>query len=96
LRHRDFAFFWSAAAISNAGGWMQVVAVPALLYDMTNSSTWLGVSSMAGLLPAVFLTPYAGVLSDRMSRRTILLDDHSDRADVMCICFMDVVSRRVN
>ena len=52
---------------------MQVVAVPALLYDMTNSSTWLGVSSMAGLLPAVFLTPYAGVLSDRMSRRKILM-----------------------
>ncbi|MDP4936349.1 MAG: MFS transporter [Ilumatobacteraceae bacterium] len=73
LRHRDFAFFWTAAAISNAGGWMQVVAVPALLYDMTNSSTWLGVSSMAGLLPAVFLTPYAGVLSDRMSRRKILM-----------------------
>lgn len=52
---------------------MQIVAIPALLYDMTNSSTWLGVSSMAGLLPAVFLTPYAGVLSDRMSRRKILL-----------------------
>ncbi|MEY2609615.1 MAG: Transrane secretion effector, partial [Actinomycetota bacterium] len=41
-----------------------MVAVPALLYDMTGSSTWLGVSSMAGLLPAVFLTPYAGVLAD--------------------------------
>lgn len=73
LRHRDFALFWSAAAISNAGGWMQLVAVPALLYDMTGSSTWLGVSSMAGLLPAVFLTPYAGVLSDRISRRKILM-----------------------
>ncbi|NDD97359.1 MAG: MFS transporter [Actinobacteria bacterium] len=52
---------------------MQMVAVPALLYDMTGSSTWLGVSSMAGLLPAVFLTPYAGVLADRVSRRSILL-----------------------
>ena len=52
---------------------MQLVAVPALLYDMTGSSTWLGVSSMAGLLPAVFLTPYAGVLADRMSRRSILM-----------------------
>ncbi|MFM8564386.1 MAG: MFS transporter [Acidimicrobiia bacterium] len=73
LRHRDFALFWTAAAISNGGGWMQLVAVPALLYDMTGSSTWLGVSSMAGLLPAVFLTPHAGVLADRMSRRSILM-----------------------
>ncbi|MEY3618377.1 MAG: hypothetical protein RL726_1075 [Actinomycetota bacterium] len=73
LRHRDFALFWTAAAISNGGGWMQMVAVPALLYDMTGSSTWLGISSMATLLPAVFLTLHAGVLADRMSRRKILL-----------------------
>jgi len=73
LRHRDFAYFFTAAAISNAGSWMQLVAVPALLYDLTNSSTWLGVSSMASLIPAVFLTPYAGVLADRVSRRRILL-----------------------
>lgn len=73
LRHRDFALFWTAAAISNGGSWMQLVAVPALLYDLTDSSTWLGVSSMASLVPAVFLTPHAGVLADRVSRRTILL-----------------------
>ncbi len=73
LRHRDFALFWTAAAISNGGGWMQLVAVPALLYDLTGSSTWLGLASMAGLLPAVFLTPHAGVLADRISRRRILL-----------------------
>jgi len=73
LRHRDFAVFWTAAAISNGGGWMQLVAVPALLYDLTGSSTWLGLASMAGLLPAVFLTPHAGVLADRMSRRHILI-----------------------
>ena len=73
LRHRDFALFWTAAAISNGGSWMQLVAMPALLYDLTNSSTWLGVSSMASLIPAVFLTPHAGVLADRVSRRTILL-----------------------
>lgn len=73
LRHRDFALFWTAAAISNGGGWMQLVAVPALLYDLTGSSTWLGLASMAGLLPAVFLTPHAGVLADRISRRRILI-----------------------
>lgn len=82
LRHRDFALFWTAAAISNGGGWMQMVAVPALLYDMTGSSTWLGVSSMAALLPAVFLTLHAGVLADRMSRRRILLVTQS--VQMMC------------
>ncbi|MFZ9383623.1 MAG: MFS transporter [Ilumatobacteraceae bacterium] len=73
LKHREFAYFFTAAAISNAGGWMQMVAVPALLFDLTDSSTWLGVASVAALIPAVFLTPHAGVLADRVSRRTILL-----------------------
>lgn len=73
LRHREFAYFFTAASISNAGGWMQMVAVPALLFDLTDSSTWLGVSSMATLVPAVLLTPHAGVLADRVSRRTILM-----------------------
>lgn len=72
LRHREFRYFFTAAAISNAGGWMQLVAVPALLFDLTDSSTWLGISSVAALIPAVFLTPHAGVLADRYSRRTIL------------------------
>lgn len=73
LKHREFAYFFTAAAVSNAGGWMQMVAVPALLFDLTDSSTWLGVSSVAALIPAVFLTPHAGVLADRVSRRKILM-----------------------
>lgn len=73
FRHRDFAVFWTAAAISNGGSWMQAVAVPALLFELTDSATWLGVSSLATLLPAVLLTPYAGAMADRVSRRRILL-----------------------
>jgi MFS family permease len=65
--------FWTAAAISNGGSWMQVVAVPALLFSLTDSATWLGVASLATLAPAVLLTPYAGALADRVSRRRILL-----------------------
>lgn len=52
---------------------MQIVAVPALLFDLTGKATWLGVASMASLVPAVLLTPYAGVFADRRSRRRILL-----------------------
>jgi MFS family permease len=73
LRHRDFARFFWAAAISNAGAWMQIVALPAILFDLTDSATWLGVSTVASMLPAVILTPYAGVLADRISRRKILI-----------------------
>jgi MFS family permease len=73
LRHRRFAIFWTAAAISNGAGWMQLIAVPAVIFKLTHSATWVGAITMAGTVPAVFLTPFAGVLADRRSRRTILM-----------------------
>ncbi len=72
LRHRDFALFFTAASISNGGSWMQLVAVQALMYDLTHRGSWLGLSTVVSLVPAVILTPYAGVLADRVSRQTIL------------------------
>ena len=70
--YRDFALFFTAASISNAGSWMQLVAVQALMYKLTERGSWLGASTVATLVPAVLLTPYAGVLADRVSRQTIL------------------------
>jgi MFS family permease len=72
LRRRDFRAFFVAAAISNGGSWMQLVAVQALLFDLTESGSWLGFSTVAALVPAVSLTPYAGVLADRLSRQNML------------------------
>ena len=72
FRHRDFALFFTAASISNGGSWMQLVAVQALMYDLTHRGSWLGLSTVVSLVPAVILTPYAGVLADRVSRQTIL------------------------
>lgn len=72
LRHRDFTTFWVAAIVSNSASWMQTVAVAAHLWDQTHSATWLGASSFAMMIPATLLTPYAGVLADRLPRRLIL------------------------
>lgn len=72
FRNRDFALFFTAAAISNGGSWMQLIAVQALLFDLTNSGSWLGLSTVVTLVPALLLTPYAGVLADRLSRQSIL------------------------
>ena len=72
FRNRDFSLFFTAAAISNGGSWMQLIAVQALLFDLTDSGSWLGLSTVVTLVPALLLTPYAGVLADRVSRQSIL------------------------
>jgi MFS family permease len=73
LHHRDFMLFWVTAIVSNSAAWMQLVATPKVLYDMTSSTAWLGYAAAAGMVPSVLLTPVAGVLADRMSRRLILI-----------------------
>jgi MFS family permease len=73
FKHRDFALFWWTALISNSGSWMQTVAVPKVIYDLTGSSTWLGIAALASLGPSLILTAFAGVLADRVSRRLILI-----------------------
>ena len=72
LRYRDFRLFWTAAIVSNSASWMQSVAIAAHLWDETRSATWLGASGFAMMIPATLLTPYAGVLADRVPRRLVL------------------------
>lgn len=61
-----------------------MIAVPAILFDLTQRATWLGFSSLVGSVPAVLLTPYAGVVADRISRKRILIVTQSVQ---MCASF---------
>ena len=73
LRYRDYALFWGAALVSNSGTWMQTIAVPFVLYQLTHSTTWLGVGAFTAFFPALLVGPLAGSLADRYSRKRILL-----------------------
>jgi MFS family permease len=69
LRSRPFALLWSAALISNVGGWMQTVAVGVLVTARTGQPGWTGLVAAAAFLPIGLLSPLGGVVADRMDRR---------------------------
>ncbi len=73
LRYRDYAIFWSAALVSNTGTWMQMIAAPFVIYQLTRSTTWLGVAAFMAFFPSLLMGPLAGSLADRFPRKTILL-----------------------
>jgi MFS family permease len=73
LRRRDFAVFWSAALVSNTGSWMQTIAVPFVVYQMTRSTAWLGFAAFMNFIPAMIAGPFGGSYADRHSRKGILL-----------------------
>lgn len=70
--HRDYRRYWTGAAISNVGNWMQNMTVPYVLFEITGSGTWVGLSIVAQNLPALLLNPLSGSLADRFKRREVL------------------------
>ena len=52
---------------------MQSIAVPFVLYQLTQSTTWLGLGAFMAFFPALCVGPLAGSLSDRYDRKIILL-----------------------
>ena len=73
LRYRDYAVFWTSALVSNSGSWMQTIAVPFVIFQLTHSTTWLGFAAFMAFFPALAMGPISGSLADRFSRKTILL-----------------------
>ena len=73
LHYRNYRLFFSGQSISLIGTWMQRIAMPWLVYQMTGSTLLLGVVSFAGQIPTFILAPIAGVITDRWSRYRVLL-----------------------
>lgn len=55
------------------GTWMQSTAQGVLVYELTGSAAYLGIVAFAAGAPAWLFTLFGGVVSDRMSRRTLLV-----------------------
>jgi MFS family permease len=72
LRVPAFARLWTAAFFSESAEWMLQVALPVFIYQATGSAASTAASVVLGLLPAVLLSPVAGVLADRWNRRIVL------------------------
>ena len=72
LAHRNYRLFLIGQGVSMVGTWMQQTGLSWLVYAMTNDPFLLGLVSFCGQIPAFFLAPIAGVLSDRFDRRRTL------------------------
>lgn len=73
LRSRNFRLFWIAQLISTIGTSLQVVVEGWLVYQVTDSTLWLGLVGFIGLLPVVPIALLGGVLIDRVPRRKLIL-----------------------
>lgn len=73
LKYRNYRLFFFGQSISLIGTWIQRIAAPWMVYNITGSAFMLGFVGFLGQLPTLLLSPYAGVLSDRMEKKKLLL-----------------------
>ena len=79
--NRNFRLYTSGNVCSHVGTWVQRIAVGWLTWQLTKSAFWLGVMSMADLLPAVLLAPLAGAVADRVDFQHIGPGDFKQGAE---------------
>lgn len=73
LHHRTFRIVFLGAFASNIGTWMQNVVLGAYAYDLTHSSTFVGLIIFAQLGPTLVLPMVGGLLADKVDRKRFLI-----------------------
>ncbi|MBB4855517.1 MFS family permease [Mycobacteroides chelonae] len=73
LRNADFRRLWLAGVLTVIGAGLTLFAVPVQIYALTQSSAYVGLTGVFGLVPLVVFGLWGGALADRMDRRTLLI-----------------------
>jgi MFS family permease len=73
LRHRLFAVIWTATVLGNIGTFMRDVSSAWLVTEISASPASVAMIQAAGTLPFFLLAIPAGVLSDILDRRRLLI-----------------------
>ncbi|MCL4562500.1 MAG: MFS transporter [Chloroflexi bacterium] len=73
LKYPNYRLWFYGQLASLVGTWMQTTAEGYLIYQLTHSPAYLGYVGFAAGVPSWLLMLYGGVVSDRMSRRKLLV-----------------------
>lgn len=73
MKHRNFRLFFAGQSVSLVGTWMQQIAMSWLVYRVSGSPFLLGFVGFTSQIPSFALSPFAGVIIDRVDRRRMLV-----------------------
>lgn len=71
--NRNFRLLWSAQIVSEIGDWLYTVAIYSLLLEFTGSARAVALAFVLQVLPQFLISPAAGVLNDRVSRKRLMI-----------------------
>ncbi|MEX2455646.1 MAG: MFS transporter [Rhodospirillaceae bacterium] len=74
LSNRNYCIYWAGNGFNTVGRWMYRIAVGWLAWELTESTSWLGIVAFVETFPMVIFSILAGAIADRTGylRITIL------------------------
>ena len=69
LKHADFRNTWLAGMCSGSAMWTFIIATSWLVFEASESSGWVGVTTFAAMIPFLVVSPVGGLLGDVFDRR---------------------------
>jgi MFS family permease len=69
----SFRNLWYGQVVSELGDWLNSIAIYALILKLSDSGMAMAGAMMAKLLPIVLVSPIAGVIVDRVSRKSVMV-----------------------
>lgn len=96
LRYPHFRALWTASILSASGTFIQSVAASWLMFELTDSNTWVGLMVASATLPLLFLSLTAGALADKFDRTKLILVAQGimggSAAAMGVLTFLDVIT----
>ncbi|MBM0064164.1 MFS transporter [Alkalicoccobacillus gibsonii] len=73
MNNKNYILYFFVTILFKLSDKMYVIAIPWLIYDLTQSSVSTGLMFFVQTLPLIFIAPVAGTLADRFSRKKLMV-----------------------
>jgi MFS family permease len=84
IRYSDYRMLWTGNFFANSAQWFQLLSIGWLVRDLSagSASSAVQVVTVGGMvtLPVLLVTPWGGVLGDRLNRRKLIMTTNAGMA----------------
>ena len=88
LERRDFRYLWAAYIVSHAGDGVYMFAISRFFFEEIGRQQDTTAAFIAVMIPILIMPPIAGVLADRLDRKSLMLFAHVARVPVLAALFV--------
>ena len=81
--NRNFRLLWMAQIVSELGDWFYSLAIYSFLLELTGSAQVVAFAFLMQVFPQVMMSPTAGILNDRVSRKKLMIFADLARAGIV-------------